>query len=469
MSATDVRDGVRLHVWAATGLGVAAALMVVAMALPAITGWAVHVRSFPPLHAEWSPRLGQGTLPALVLAALAVTWFPGWSRTAKWGRLLVGCSVAALAWMLALAAVDGWDGIGVVLTTKYEYLGPAQDVTDVRATLAEYTDRIPFAHPEHWPPHVAGHPPGALLFFVALVRLGLGSGLAAGLVVTVVAASVPGAVLVTLRRLGAEGAARSVAPLLVIGPAALWMAVSADAVFTAAAGWGIAALAVAATAMDTRRAVGWSLVAGLLLGCCVMLSYGLPLLGVLVVAVLAAAGTVRPLPWVVTAAVAVVVAFGVGGGFWWWDALPVLHERYWDGVARNRPASYWLWANLAAFAFAAGPAVGAAAGAVLARAAEGYGEDPTRPGGSDPPQKNIGLAHGGVDRVVVLLGGAALLMVALADASLMSKGEVERIWLPFAPWSLLGLALLSDAWRRRALAVQAVTALVLQHLLFTGW
>ena len=30
------------------------------MALPRMTGWDVHVRYFPPLHAEWDPRIGTG-------------------------------------------------------------------------------------------------------------------------------------------------------------------------------------------------------------------------------------------------------------------------------------------------------------------------------------------------------------------------------------------------------------------------
>ena len=54
----------------------------------------------------------------------------------------------------------------------------------------------------------AGHPPGALTFYVVLVRLGLGGGLAAGIVTTLVAATTALAVMVTLRALGAERMAR---------------------------------------------------------------------------------------------------------------------------------------------------------------------------------------------------------------------------------------------------------------------
>jgi hypothetical protein len=60
-------------------------------------------------------------------------------------------------------------------------------------------------------------------------------------------------------------------------------------------------------------------------------------------------------------------------------------------------------------------------------------------------------------------------MVALADASGMSKAEVERIWLPFIPWLTVSIALVPPAWRRRGLGLQVLSALVVQHLLYTAW
>jgi hypothetical protein len=306
------------------------------------------------------------------------------------------------------------------------------------------------AAPDNWPVHIAGHPPGALTFFVLLVRLGLGAGLAAGLVVTVLAATTAVAVLVAVRALGAEDAARRAAPFVVLAPAAVWQAVSADAMFAAVAAWGLAALALAATgARDgagPARSAAWALLAGVLLGSCVMLSYGLPLLGVLALAVLWLGGSWRPLVPAAAAALAV-----VGGhallGFSYLDALAALHDRYFEGVGGRRPASYWFWGGPAALLFATGPLVGAGLGQVLARRRE-----PGRSG-----------------RVVAVLAGAAAASVLLADVSQMSKAEVERIWLPFVPWLLLSCALLPERWRRRGLVLQLVTALVVQHLLATGW
>ena len=434
---------------AVVGLTTGLVLMAAAVAVPAVSGWDVHVRWFPPLHAEWDPRVGVGTLPALVLGVLVTAYGTDLAQRLPWGRLLATTYAGGLAWMVSLGLVDGVGGLGRVLDHPYEYLRTARVTHDFPATLREYVDRIPYsAEPDNWPVHVAGHPPGALGFFVALDRIGLGGWLAAGLVVTVLAASTAVAVLVTLRLLGAEALARRAAPFLVVGPAAIWQCVSADALFAAVAAWGMAALAAAATARPGTRLLGWSVVAGTLLGGCVMLSYGLPLLGLLAVAVLVAARSWRPLVPAALAAAAVVGAFAVAG-FAWWEALPVLRERYWDGVASNRPPAYWMWGNLAALLFCTGPLAAAGVAHTLARVRDAV-LDPGR-------------------RAVTLLVGAGVAMVLAADASQMSRAEVERIWLPFVPWLLVSCAVLPTRWRRRGLALQVVAALVVQHLLHPDW
>lgn len=440
----------RTRVGAWIGLAAACCLMAAAMLVPALLDWDVHVRWFPPLHARWDPRIGPGSFAALTIGVAGVLVAGRYARSMRWGTLLCATYAVAAAWLISLATVDGRDGIGVILGTPYEYLRTARSVTDLSTTLHEYVERIPYSHPDNWPVHIAGHPPGALLFFVILVRLGLGGGFAAGLVVTLIAASTPVAVLVTLRRLGAEHAARRVAPFLVLGPAAIWMAVSADALFGAVAAWGLCCLALAATS-DGRRLACWAVLTGLLLGYCVMLSYGLPLLGLLAVAVLWLARDWRPLPWVAGTAIAVVGAFALAG-FSWWEAYPVLRDRYWDGVASRRPSTYWWWGNLAALCFSAGPVLGAGIAEMVRRLFE----------------RARGVSLGGA-RVAVALSAAAAATVAIADLSGMSKAEVERIWLPFVPWLLVSCALLPARWQRPALALQVAFALVVQHVLFTGW
>ena len=441
--------GAQLVRRATVGLAVAAVLVVAAFVAPPLFGWDVDARSdmlgAPPTHGYWQAKVGVATLPALAIAAVGVWRAEVWALAWSWRRLLVVSYVAALAWLLSLALVDGTAGLTRVLVNDHEYLRTARQVSDVPALLAEYVDRIPYAAaPDNWPTHVAGHPPGAVLFFVGLVAVGLGGSLAAPLVVCVVAASVPAAVLATLRLLGVDRHARLAAPFLVLTPASVFLAVSADAVFTACAAWGLAALAASASASTRRGLVTWGLVAGLLLGWCVMSSYGLPLLGILALAVLVLARSWWPLPVAAASATALVLAFAAGG-FAWWEAYPVLVDRYWDGIAATRPASYWTWANLAALLVSAGPLLGAGV-AVAARRRDD-----------------------GEERTVAVLALAGLACVLAADLSQMSKGEVERIWLPFLTWMTLSLALLPPGWRRWGLGLQVATALLVQHLLYTGW
>jgi hypothetical protein len=430
------------------GLLLTAILLVLAFGLPHWAEWEVAARAprsavadgVPPLHGYWSPKwFGPGTLTAVAIALLGWRYATGLAARLPWTRLLLASYVVSLAWLLSLALVDGPDGISRVLGNPFEYLETAREVHDVPVLLSEYIDRIPYSADDNWPTHVAGHPPALLLFFVALVRIGLGGDLAAGLVVVTLAASVTAAVLVTLRALGAETLARRAAPFLVLSPAAVFMAVSADAVITVVTAWGIAALALAATAVG-RGWLGWAALAGLLLGLGVLMSYGMPLMGVLAVAVLVAARSWRPLPVAAVAALVPVLGFAAMG-FAWWDAYPVLKERYFDGIAADRPLSYWWWGNLAALVVSAGPLLGAGLASVR-RSSE---------------------------RVALLLVGAAVLMVALADASGMSKAETERIWLPFIPWLTISIALLPERWRRWGLGIQVVAALLVQHLVYTAW
>lgn len=435
------------------GVVIVLVLIAAAIAIPALTGWNVHVNSFPPLHAEWMPRIGPGTPLAVLLGVVGVAWGPRLAASLRWGRLLIIAFAASALWLFALATVDGLDGIGTILDHRYEYLGTARATDDFGATLREYVERIPYDHADNWPVHIAGHPPGALLFFVVLVRLGLGSALAAGTVVLLIGATTVMAVLIAVRALGAEDLARRAAPFLVFTPSAIWVAVSGDGMFMAVAAWGICALALATRARSVAQVI-WSLVAGALLGYCVMLSYGLPLLGVLAVGVLVVGRSWVPLPFAAAAALAVVGLFAING-FAWWEAFPVLQQRYWDGVASRRPPQYWLWGNLAAFGVSAGPAIGASAAAVGAGVVAVIG---TR-------------GREGWDRrtVVLVLAAAGWLMVLLADLSNMSRAEVERIWLPFVPWTTIGIALFAASTRRWLLGVQIVFAILAQSLLNTGW
>lgn len=459
MSSPAVRPTVPARVpW--IGLGLALLLLAASAFVPTLLDWEVFSRAHPedyvgsvnPLHSLWDPRVGVSSLAAVAIALLGWRYAVDLCVRLSWRVLLVASYVASLAWMLSLALVDGRAGLAGPLASSYEYLETARSIRDVPAFLDGFVARIPLDSTDNWPTHVAGHPPGATLFFVVLDRLGLAGDLSAALVVCAIAASTAMAVLVTLRLLGAEDAARRAAPFLVLTPAAVWMAVSADAMFGATAAWGTAALAAAATASGRPRLVGYGVLAGLLLGWSVMLSYGLPALGVLAIAVLVAARSWKPLLVAVPAALAVVLAF-VPFGFRWWSAFPVLQDRYWDGLASSRPGAYWTWGDLGAFLFSGGPLLGAGVAVLLWLLSLLWRRS----------------AVGPADRVVLLVAGAGVAMVLLADLSQMSRAEVERIWLPFLPWVAVSVALLPERWRRWGLGLQLVAALLAQHLLWSSW
>jgi hypothetical protein len=425
------------------GVLVTVVLLLSGFGVPHWLGWDVASRAprnaspheVPPLHGLWRPNwFGPGTLPAVLIAVLGWRYAAELAARLSWRRLIAASYAGSLAWLLALALVDGTRGLSRVLGNPYEYLRTARQVGDVGTLLDTYISRIPEGAEGAWPTHVAGHPPGTLLFFVGLVKVGLGGDLAAGVVVTVLAATTCVAVLVALRALDAEEWARRAAPFLVLTPAAVFMAVSADALIGTVTAWGLACLALA-----TRR-LWWAVPAGLLLGYGVLMSYGMPLMGLVAVAVLVAGRSWRPLPLAAAGALVVVLGFAAAG-FAWWDAYPVLRERYYDGIARDRPWSYWWYGDLAALVVSAGPLL--LPGLFAAAAAR--------------------------TRVVVLLAGSAALAVAVADASGMSKAEVERIWLPFVPWLTISCALLPARWRRWGLGVQLLAALLVQHLFYTSW
>jgi hypothetical protein len=168
------------------------------------------------------------------------------------------------------------------------------------------------------------------------------------------------------------------------------------------------------------------------------MSYGLLLLGILALAILFVARKWSPLPWALLGALAVAAGFTVAG-FAWWEAYPVLVERYRAGIASERPFSYWAWGNFATLTISAGLAVWAGL-----------------PGAATALRRR--------EPVAVLIA-AALGTVVLATLTGMSKAEVERIFLPFTLWIAMAPAFLPERWRWQALASQVVIAIAVQCLL----
>lgn len=415
------------------------ALVAVALVVGAVLEYAGRpiLAPTPPLMVWWRPHVGPTTPLAVALAAGAVAYGPGLARRLPWRAVLAAAWLASLTWIGSLALVDGWDRFAWRLTSPAEYLSEVPSAPAWHDLLPGFADRIVGGQPDAWHTHVAGHPPGAFAFFVLLDRIGLSGGAWAAAVCVLIGSTAVVAVLVALRAVdGGDETARLAAPFLVLAPPAIWMGVSADAVFLAVSAWGIALLALACE----RAAWRGDLVAagaGLLFGASLFLSYGLVLIGLVALAVLVARRRVRP--GVVAAAVAAAVVGLVAlGGFWWLEGYQLLSIRYHQGAGGERPYSYWVWADLAALLVCTGPVVLAG----LRRA---------RPRG------------GGL----LVLG--ALIAILLATLSGFSKAEVERIWLPFAFWLLVACAWLPRESYRGWLAAQAGTALLIQHLLLTNW
>jgi hypothetical protein len=394
----------------------------------------------PPLVGTLDLRIGAGLLAPVLLAAAVVARGPELAARVTWRHLLALSALGALAWAVLLALADGGAALTEPLESRYEYLAAVDRVGDPFAFLRSFTDDLPT-----YPTHVKGHPPGLVLVLAGMDTIGLGgSGWATALVLLVGALAAP-AVLVALRAVAGEAPARAAAPFLVLVPGAVWMATSADALFTGVAAVGIACFAVAATGgggapsarVSPRTRDVLAVLSGVVLGVGLHLSYGIAPLGAVVVAL-----ALWRRAWRVTALAAVglagvVVAF-VASGFWWFDGLAATRELYEAGVSTRRPHADFAVINLAAFALVVGPA--AVVGLVRLR-----------------------------DRAVWVLVIGALVAITAANASGLSKGETERIWLPFAPWVIAATCALAGGRIRVWLASAAALGLVLQAGVISPW
>ena len=335
---------------------------------------------------------------------------------------------------MLLAATDGLAAIAAPLTDENDYLAVVPLVAqDPGEFLRTFTDRA-----LTYPVHVRGHPPGLPLLLGGLDRLGLGGEWWMAALVVVVGTSSVVAVGLTVRALAGphgEETVRRALPAVVLAPAALWLATSADAFFAGVLAWGVALLAIAST--RDGRSWPWALAAGLVLGLCPFLSYGLLPMGAL--ALVVGIVTRRWAPTVVAGAVvlACVAAWGAAG-FWLPDGIAVTHVASTLGRAADRPYLYFLVADLVLLGALVGPAgVGGLVG--------------------------LRLLPRAVQLLVVVALGAAL----LGALSGVERGEVERIWLPLACWVLPVAATLAD--RRGWLVAQASATIALQVVLVSPW
>lgn len=372
--------------------------------------------------------------PAVAGGAAVTVAGPRIARRAGWKTLVLTAMMAAAAWAVSLALVDGWHGLNGPLEFRAEYLADVPRVGSPGLFLSTFVDHI-----RDYGVHVQGHPPGMLLLFWCLDRIGLGgSGWAAVLCIGGGVAAVP-AVLVTVREVAGEVWARRAAPFVAVAPAAIWIATTADAFYAGVAAWAVALL-VLATSRRGIRSSGCALAGGVLFGITAFLSYGLVLLAVVPALVVWRRRRTELLVIAVAGALAVSLGF-LAAGFSWIEGLAATRNRYFAGVGSRRPYIDFLVANAAAFGIVLGPAIVVA----LARLR---------------------------DRRLLLLVGAGLLALGLAMISGMSKGEVERIWLPFAVWLLPAGAVLAvgrDRVTSGWLGVQIATTIAVTTLVKTPW
>lgn len=433
--------------------GRAGAVLWIAVVVAAV-GWgsaaiapnpAFKVRAAP-LFGHWGLDLRLGSVLAVVVAAGAAAGVVGFGpRVAArlpWKGLLPVAAAAGSIWSLALNLPYGWGRLTASHADRHQYEPFAASIDNAGTFLRTFTEEI-----SRYPVHVKGHPPGATLVPWLLDQIGLGgAGWFALLVVAGWGVAIA-ATLVAVRAVAGESVARRCAPALVLLPGALW-ATSADGLF---AGVSACAVSSAVVALAGRRSLLAAL-AGVLFALALMLTYGAAALAVIVVA---AALYLRA--WIPLLIVGASAALALGGvwvltGFSWLEGLDATRGEYWAGVASRRPSTYFLLAgNPGALALAVGPAVFAGLGMVWAEVRAARSE--VRAARSEVRARQ----DSSVAIAVLPLG--ALAAVAAADVSLLSKAEVERIWLLFMPW--LTVATVALPGRRRWLVVQAVLAVAL--------
>lgn len=423
----------------------------VALAVVVVLGRGLTARG--QLHLGAAPLSGTprnalpwtGLLLPAATAAVLVAAGPWVAARLRPATLPWVTAAAAAAWAVALALVDGPAGLTAPLIGPHDYLADLGRVHGVSAFLGSFSDLVVRrAGVDVWTTHVAGHPPGALLMFWAADRVGLGGpGWGAALLIGV-GSSAAAAAVVAVRALGGPGAAVAAAPLLALAPYALWVATSADAAFLGVSAWGLALLALAVTRPPGRATTAAAFSGGILLGAGLYLSYGLAPFGAVAVAVLASPARRRAVQTTAVAAAGVllVVLVYTRAGFWWPDGYTATRTRWAQGWGSARPILYSELANLAVAGLAVGPAAVAALTRLRAL-----------------PGRSVRLVVG------------ALLALLLAEASGMSRGEVERIWLPFLPWLLIAAVVHArgGAVPRRWLLAQAGCTLAVTALVRTAW
>ncbi len=389
-----------------------------------------------PFTGEYRFKVEVGTVlaPGVAVAVLAGVR-AGIVERLGWRRLLLLSYVAALAWSLALAVVDGGNGLTYPIANPDEYLrdvpavgdDPAGFVRDFVANTPEYTVAT------------RTHPPAPVLLLWLLGRLGITRPATLGVIVTALGCATVPAVGVALRSVCGEVAARRLLPALVLAPYAVWVAVSMDGV-TAALGATFVALGVVAS--EPGRKPWWALGSGAVLGVASLFSYAV---GWLAATLLVVCFIRRRATTIALIGLGALVPLAVARvwGFVWPDGLTAAQADWSVRVGPHRSWLLWALLDLVVLVIACGPHVVTAARRVRHTAGWPF-----------------------------LVG--ALVGVGFALGSGLARGEVVRTWLPFFPWLLVPV-IGTDTDGEPAkpslvlLAIGAAAAVVLESVLRSAW
>ncbi|MEZ5340235.1 MAG: hypothetical protein R2706_01960 [Acidimicrobiales bacterium] len=238
--------------------------------------------------------------------------------------------------------------------------------------------------------------------------------------------------------------------LLELSPGVLIFATSMDALIMGVVALCALLAVLAYTSQSQTGAISFGLAAGLSAGAALYLSYGAPLL--LAPAGASAIALLRQRRFAIIAAmlagVGMVVGVFTGAGFWILDGLELTRAAYQAGISTRRPAGLFFWLNLGALTAMIGPMP-------LAGVAAWLQQHRWRP------------THSPLGGIVAM----TLVGVLAANLSGLSKGEVERIWLPFVPVLTLAAAPLaaSRTVARTALGLQLAVAVGLQIVWRSPW
>jgi hypothetical protein len=419
------------------------ALSLVGLALT----WAV-VQAGAPVGTRSAPFLGsyRFALGLSSLLAPMVAWgvllasVQGRFERARWGTVLALGWAGTFVWALSLALVDGAAGLTRSLEAPGNYLTDVPGVGDnALPYLGEYTNRA-----DDLSPAARGHPPGPVLLLWALTRLGLTERLTLGLLITALGALVTPLALAAVRGVCGESAGRRFAPVLMLAPYAVWMAVSVDVV-VAVLGAAMVAMGVRASAVERTglRAAGWALGCGMTLGVAALFSYAAPWLGLSAVCLYFARR--RAFLNVATGLGALLPVLALQlAGFNWFEGLIVARDDYVARVEPNRSAVAWSVISVVVLLLAVGPP--------LVRSMRRIRKTPGWP---------------------FLVGAGVAVTFSLAAG--LARGGAEAAWLPFFPWLTVAAVAPPEQGGEPAptpgllVAFGAVTAIVVEAVLATPW